>query len=122
LKSITASEVFTVVSLGGGAVLRPENRRIIQSSGYTAWLQASPELLAARIASDQTTADRRPALTSLAAQDEITKLLTMREPLYREVADIAISTNNRSLDAVAEEIAHWYQTMLASRNDGDRAE
>ncbi len=75
-------------------------------------MNAGPEQLAERIAGDQTTADRRPALTSLAAQDEIIKLLAMREPLYREVADKIISTDNRSIDSIADEITAWYSMIV----------
>lgn len=119
VSSIGASELFTVISLGGGAVLRPENRNVIRSNGYCVWLKAGPEQLAARIAGDQTTAERRPALTTLAAQDEIVKLLAMREPLYREVADLVVSTDDRNLDSIADEIMAEYATIMDRSSNKD---
>ena len=34
-----------VVALGGGAIVREENRRAIQGRGVTVWLTASPEII-----------------------------------------------------------------------------
>jgi shikimate kinase len=116
IEKIGDYEFSTVVSLGGGAVLRPENRAVLHRTGRSVWLQASPEQLAARIAADQSTGDRRPALTSLAALDEIIKLLAMREPLYREVAEHVVSTDDRSPFEIADEIADWYRSHIAEVN------
>ncbi len=38
-----------VISVAGGAVLRPENRALIARSGTVVWLRARPETLAARV-------------------------------------------------------------------------
>src|SRR5262245_31375942 len=53
----------TVLSLGGGAVLRPENRATLAAAGPMVWLTASPETLWGRIQADPETAARRPNLT-----------------------------------------------------------
>ena len=39
----------SVVSVAGGAVLSPDNRRLIAASGTVVWLRAQPETLAARV-------------------------------------------------------------------------
>ena len=39
----------SVVSVAGGAVLSPDNRRLIAASGTVVWLRARPETLAARV-------------------------------------------------------------------------
>src|SRR5687767_5496661 len=52
-----------VVALGGGAVLREENRRAI-TGGVSIWLKASVATILGRLASDATTGDRRPNLTT----------------------------------------------------------
>jgi shikimate kinase len=41
-------------------------------------------------------------------------LLRVREPLYREIADLTISTNQRRVPAVAEFIAQQYHESLAA--------
>ena len=53
-----------VVALGGGAVLREENRRILAAEGRTLWLRASVEAIHQRLAGDLSTAASRPDLTS----------------------------------------------------------
>jgi shikimate kinase len=93
-----------VISLGGGVVLRPENRSLIKSAGTVIWLTGSPETCLDRINADTTTAARRPNLTASGGLQEIRTLLTQREPLYRECANLAISTDAKSTSAVATEV------------------
>jgi shikimate kinase len=42
----------TVVALGGGAYIDPENRRLAESSGLTVWLKASFETIRQRVKID----------------------------------------------------------------------
>lgn len=101
----TAAEApDSVVSLGGGAILSEENRDIIRQSGICFWLDADAETIADRIRQDQTTADRRPPLTSLGELEEIRQLLTERRNLYEAAADHRIETTGKSMDVVASEI------------------
>lgn len=92
-----------VLATGGGVVLRPANRTILKTSGYVAWLTASPEAIWHRLQSDPTTAARRPALTT-GGYEEVVNLLAVREPLYREVADGVFPTEGRSPGHVAAAI------------------
>ena len=98
----------SIISLGGGAILREQNRGIIKGHGLVVWLQASVDEIAQRIAEDSLTKERRPALTQLAALDEIAHLLEIREPIYREVADFTVQTDRRAINDIASEIARWY--------------
>lgn len=98
-----------VVALGGGAILRPENRNLIRDSGSCVWLMAAPETLAQRMASDETTADRRPALTDLSPVKEIEKMLADRKSLYQDSSDFQIDTEGKSPEQVAAEILDWLQ-------------
>jgi shikimate kinase len=93
-----------VIALGGGAVLRPENRAAIRAAGKTVWLQALPKTLWQRIASDVATRDRRPNLTSTGGITEINALLGQRLPFYRECADLEVDTEEKTPSEVAEEI------------------
>jgi shikimate kinase len=93
-----------VISLGGGAILRPENRDVMAATGTCVWLDASVEAIVARVLGDSTTAERRPALTKLSQQDEIETLLVQRRPLYESTADFRIDTTGKSIDEVAKEI------------------
>jgi shikimate kinase len=76
-----------MIALGGGAVLREENRKMIQDSGLKrVYLRCEPKVLLSRIQADPATAANRPHLTGMGGGiEEITKLLAEREPLYREV-------------------------------------
>lgn len=96
-----------VVSLGGGAILRDENRQLIADSGVCVWLKASPETIASRINMDETTAQRRPALTQLSPLEEIRAVLEQREPLYRESARLIVDTEQKSPQQVGREIVQW---------------
>ncbi len=97
-----------VVAAGGGAVLRPENRRLLKACGVVAWLTADPAALADRLAADPATADRRPALTGLGPAAELAALLDARAALYAEVATVTVPTAGRSPGAVAADIITAY--------------
>lgn len=93
-----------VLSLGGGAVLREENRQAIQATCTTVWLTATADTILTRISGDSTSGDRRPSLTDQAPLQEIITLLEIREPIYRECANLIIDTENRSPESIVEEI------------------
>lgn len=99
----------TIISLGGGAVLRDANRNWIQDSGWVVWLQARPETLAQRIAGDRSTAERRPSLSNLGVLEEIRSILAKREPLYNLVSHAEYNTESISLETLARGIAEDYQ-------------
>jgi shikimate kinase len=75
-----------VIALGGGAVLRDENRAAIQQPHHKIiYLKCDPEILHARICADANTASMRPNLTNLGGGiEEIRALLAEREPIYRQ--------------------------------------
>ena len=113
----------TILALGGGAVLREENRRHLRetctaSSGKVIWLKASPETLWRRIQADTTTAARRPNLTVAGGLNEIHELLAHREELYRQCADHTIDTDGKPLDQVAAEIAALIKVPTIDERQG----
>ncbi len=91
-----------VVSLGGGAVLREENRNAIRRGGQVVWLTASAAAIHARLTADESTPQRRPNLTPRGGLAEIEQLLAEREPLYRECATCDVSTADRSPAEIVE--------------------
>jgi shikimate kinase len=96
-----------VVATGGGAVLRPANRELLRTSGFAAWLVASPEAAWQRMQADPATAARRPALTTGGPQ-EVANLMAAREPLYRQTAHATFPTEGRSPEELAADIlAAW---------------
>lgn len=89
-----------VLDCGGGIILRKENRKALKKSGKVVWLTAEVETIADRLA-DKTD---RPSLTGGSFLEEIAEVLAEREELYRESADIIISTDGKSPHAIAEEV------------------
>jgi shikimate kinase len=88
-----------VVSVAGGAVLRPANRALLAASGTVVWLRARPETLAARVGDGQ----GRPLLDG----DPAAALRTLdeaRRPLYAKVADLVIDVDDRPPAEVASQI------------------
>jgi shikimate kinase len=104
-----------VVATGGGAVLREENRKLLRSAGFTVWLTARPETIWTRIETDPGTLHRRPNLTPTGGVEEVRKLLADREPLYREVADLAVDADRPSPDSVAATILKAWAGYRSSR-------
>jgi len=74
-----------VIALGGGALLREENRQAIKDAGHKiVYLKCEPKELFNRIKNDPATAASRPPLTPHGGSEvEIEKVLAEREPVYR---------------------------------------
>ena len=100
-----------IISLGGGAILRPENRQLIRNLGKTVWLQATPDTIHDRVSKDGSTQTRRPKLSQLGDLEEIRSILEVRTPLYEEVADLVVSTDCRTTDEVARIVAEWVRSL-----------
>ena len=88
-------------------MLRPSNRKVMRDTGKCIWLQASPEAHYARISGDSDSGTRRPSLTSGGGYAEVVDLLAKREPIYRDLADFSVVTDNRSPDEIVSEIIGW---------------
>ncbi len=89
----------SVVSVAGGAVLSPDNRARIASSGTVVWLRARPETLAARVGDGA----GRPLLGDDPAE-AVVRLHAVRAPFYEEVADLVVDVDDLEPDEVAERI------------------
>ena len=99
-----AARENTVLALGGGAIVRPENRAAILRQGRVVWLTASPETLWRRIEQDQATAERRPNLTAAGGITEIIATLEARRDVYRQCAHHEVDTQGRTPEEVADAI------------------
>ena len=77
-----------VLATGGGCVLREENRGFLRALGGTCvYLSVPAEVLRQRLS---TNAGGRPSLTGGNVADEVSRVLAIREPLYRAVADVVL--------------------------------
>lgn len=93
-----------VLATGGGAIMRQATRDRLRSAGTIIWLTASPETILSRIQGDARTAQTRPNLTAQGGLEEIIQILSAREPFYRQLAEMTVSTENASLDELVETI------------------
>lgn len=90
-----------VVSVGGGAVLKRENRVAMRSIGTVVWLRAQPSTLGARVGRGE----GRPLLAQAGdggPKEVLSRLAAERAPLYQEVADTIIDVDELSVRRVAE--------------------
>jgi shikimate kinase len=99
-----ANRAHVVLALGGGAVMREENRRAIAAQGRVVWLAASPETLLRRIQADRASAARRPNLTSAGGITEITATLDARRAVYGACAHLTVDTEEKTPAQVADAI------------------
>ena len=103
LVRLLAGERALVLATGGGVVLRPENRALLcERGGLVVYLHAEAAVLQARLAHDP---GNRPSLTGAPIADEVPRLLTEREPLYREVADAVVDATRPVDEVVAAIVA-----------------
>ena len=85
-----------VISLGGGTYIDPENRRVVDDTGVSVWLEASFPSINERVRPDGT----RPLL---ADPEQAKRLYSERLPSYK-LARIHVLTDNLLPDAIAEKI------------------
>ena len=90
----------TILSTGGGIVLSKENRDLLQDRGTVVYLQTSIRFQVKRTAST----NNRPLLQNKDPEETLEKLMLTRTPLYEEIADIIIMTDNKSLQEMSKEI------------------
>lgn len=89
-----------VLATGGGVVMRPENRKILASRGKVIYLQTSVKQQLQRTCYDS----KRPLLQTEDPEAKLKDLMEVRDPLYREAANITVNTDGRSVNMVAHEI------------------
>lgn len=79
-----------IVSTGGGAWLRPENRAIISAAGVSVWLDCKLSTLWKRVKQKPT----RPLLQTADPRGTLERLLAARAPAYA-LADITVTVQDR---------------------------
>ena len=95
----TSPELRFILSLGGGAILRPENAALIREHCTCIFLRATPETLRLRLGGEQS---QRPLLKGGGFE----ALLQERTPVYSAAADFIIDTDTLSPMQIAGIIAN----------------
>lgn len=75
-----------VLATGGGAVIKPETRKLLHDTGWVVYLNVQPGLLYERTRFDR----NRPLLSVENPLAKLEELHAARDPLYREAAHIVI--------------------------------
>jgi shikimate kinase len=89
-----------VLATGGGAVIEPENRRLLAERGVVVYLATSVDQQLERTRH----ARHRPLLNGIDPEEKLRELMIRRAALYAEIARITVSTDGRRVQVVAEEI------------------
>lgn len=106
LKELTQNNGL-VLATGGGVVLDPDNRNILSTRGVVVYLHCSPEQQFRRTERDR----NRPLLQTADPLARLRELMVERDPLYRQTADIVVSTEKRNASSVAREIKRRIESV-----------
>jgi shikimate kinase len=102
-----------VLATGGGAILDPDNRNHLCQRGRIIYLHTPVDVQLARTANDR----HRPLLQTEDPRQRLEELMQVREPLYRETADLVINTVGKRVRDVVREITA--QLELNPHSPGD---
>ncbi len=97
-----------VLATGGGAVLKPDNRKHLRSRGFVIYLRSDVDNLFNRVRHDR----NRPLLQNEDPKATLAAILKEREPLYLEVADLVVKTEDVPVAQVVRKILN----QLKERN------
>jgi len=89
-----------VLATGGGAVLPEDSRRCLAARGTVVYLHARPADLWLRVRHDR----NRPLLATPDPLQRLEQLYAVRDPLYREIADVVLDTGAQSAQALGKQL------------------
>jgi len=95
-----------ILATGGGVILDSDNRQHLKQRGQVIYLHASVEQQLARTARDR----NRPLLQTENPRQRLAELMQVREPLYREIADLVVDTDGKRVRDVVREIVEYCRT------------
>jgi shikimate kinase len=89
-----------VLATGGGAVLDADNRQHLAGRGFVVYLRASVDHQLRRTGRTES----RPLLQSGNRREVLEQLLAIRDPLYREIADLILDADGGNARGLAQDI------------------
>ena len=103
-----------LIATGGGAVLEPATREVLQARGYVVWLRIGIDQQLRRLARDAS----RPLLAGGDRRGKLEQLAAARDPLYAGVADLAFDCGGLTLAVAVERLAaevanRWHREAAA---------
>jgi shikimate kinase len=111
IADLTSAEPI-VLATGGGAILNPDNRRDLAARGWVVFLDTSVAQQVERAGRSH----HRPLLQGVDPRVRLAELMLVREPLYREIADFSIVTDQRRVNWVAERVLREYKAARETGN------
>lgn len=89
-----------VLSTGGGSVLSKDNRNMLSARGIVIYLETTIDKQFERTQRDK----KRPLLQTEDPRKTLEELAKIRNPLYGEIADITLQTDDQAAKVVATNI------------------
>lgn len=89
-----------ILATGGGAVVDADSRSRLGGRGFVVYLFTTVEQQVLRTQKGR----ERPLLEKADPRATLQELLDVRDPMYREIADIVVDTDGRKVKSVADEI------------------
>ncbi|MCK4403291.1 MAG: 3-dehydroquinate synthase, partial [Dehalococcoidia bacterium] len=108
----------TVIAIGGGAIVDPQNYKLLAQSGLIICLEAKPETIYQRLFQNATYGcgtEVRPLLATNNPLERIRQLKASRQPYYANV-DWTIHTDRLSLSQVAEEVIRAWRLLRSAHH------
>ena len=96
-----------ILATGGGAILAAENRQRLHERGIVVYLRASVDELFRRTCRDR----NRPLLATADPRGTLRELMTLREPLYKEVADMVVETGTMPVHTLVKALLPQLQAF-----------
>lgn len=88
----------SVISTGGGIILRPINRTLLRACGKVVYLAPTIEMLWRRLRNDR----QRPLLKTENPRATLEQLFKDRDPIYRDTAHLVVPIDDQTPLEVAE--------------------
>ena len=102
----------TIISTGGGVVLRAENRRLLSKMGYVVWFDVTVDSLIERTSR----ANNRPLLRSENRREILERLQEERRAHYSEICDLYVETSSLDVLSVVEAVHAGAKAYFADSN------
>jgi shikimate kinase len=96
-----------VLATGGGAVVDSQNRQHLAGRGFVVYLRASIEHQLRRTGRT----DARPLLQNGDPRETLERLFAVRDPLYREIADLVLDADGANARNLAQDISRHIDSV-----------
>lgn len=96
-----------VLSTGGGSILSKDNRKVLSARGIVIYLETTVDKQFERTQRDR----KRPLLQTEDPRQTLEALAKVRNPLYEEIADITLQTDDQAAKVVATNIIEMIDNL-----------